>query len=352
MRWGAIIIAISMMIIVLLGYRMSSAESEKFLLTYDMDGYQEIYEVISNGYDGYLVLGASAQGGESKCLISIVDSMGMMRRNLILEGPYCSSAYRGSNSYVIRMYDTLLSLDGDMSLLWKIHLDNRQSPDITDLIGGFRDSYYYAVSVDDGRNLHVLDTEGTLLRSLHLADGTGSIALEVDSCGHVHVALEGPDGGVTVMTVVDSGVVWSRVLDFGRLFGSERGIPVSLLWRKGNLYLFADAVRGEVSSPVYVVVMEEGDVEDYGKIDGLGSVGDAVIFEGGIIVGYNDPLGGFLVRFFDEDMEPMWSLKSDRGIIMDMVQGFNGQLVMVGNIPEEGNFFMAFADRNGKWITR
>ncbi len=351
MRWGAIIIGISIGFLIALGYRMMVGNTTGFLLIYDMDGYQEVYEILPHGSDGYIVFGTSARDGEARCLISITDSMGMVRRNLMLSGPYCSSAYGNGGLYVVRMYDTLVSMGRDMGTRWKVHLDNRITPDITDLIDGYSDSYYYAVGGGEGRYLHLLDMNGTLLKSIRLGEGMGPVAIEVDSCGHVHVAME-EEGRVVLLELVDSGLVWSRVLDFGALFGSERGVPVTLLWKGGRLYLFADAVRGDMSSPVYVVVMEGGDVEDYGRIDGQGYLGDAVVFYGHIAVGYNDPLGGFLVKLFDEDMEPLWSLRSDRGIITDMTQGHSGQLVMTGNIPEEGNFFIGFADRDGRWITR
>jgi len=324
----------------------------KFMVVYNLDGYQEVYEILPHGSDGYVVFGTSSAGGESRCLISLIDSMGMMYRNMLLDGPYCSSAYGNEDIYVIRMYDTLVSMKNDMNLRWKVHLDNRQTPDITDLIDGYADSYYYAVSVDGGRSIHVIDDEGVILKSMPLMDGGGSVVIEVDTCGHIHVALENGDGKVVLMELVDSGIVKKHTLDFKSMFGSERGVPIALIWKSGTVYLFADAVEKDMAKPVYIMVMEEDDALDYGEIDRWGSIGDAIVYGRGIAVGYNNPTGGFHVRFFSDDTTPVWSLDSDKGMVMDMTEGAGGCLVMAGNIPEEGNFFTAFASEDGKWITR
>ncbi len=350
MRWGAILIAIAIALLVISGSILVK-RNDGFLLIYEMDGYQEVYEILPRD-GGYVIFGSSSDGAESRCLVTLIDSMGMLQRNILLDGPHCSSAFGGGDSYVIRMYDTVLSMSVDMDLLWKVHLENRIPPDITDLMDGDVDSYYYAVSGSGGRHLHIIGRDGDVLGSFTLADGMGVAVLEVDTCGHVHVALEEQDGGIVLMEVADSGVVWSRVLDFRSLFGSEKGVPVALLWNGGKLYIFADAVRGDVIVPVYVVVMERGEVRDYGTIDRWGWTGNAIVYNGGIAVGYNIPSGGFLIKFFDEEMEPVWSLRSDRGVIRDMTRGYSGQLVMAGNVPEEGNFFSAFVSEDGKWITR
>ncbi len=352
MRWGTILLAIIFGFILLYGAISIVNRTGTYLIIHDMEGYQEIYEIVPHGSSGYMVLGSTSFNGGSSCFIGLLDSAGFIVKDTILAGPSCSASRRGDRGYLVRMFDTLLLMDEDLEALWRIYVDNKTVSDITDLMDEYRDRYYYGF-VSGNAGVVLLDTSGHILDTFLFEGESHVVILEVDTCGHIHLAFDDLDGRVVVMRVDDGGNVLDRIsLDFSSIFRAERGIPVALIWRKGMLYLFADAIREEMSSPVFVTI-EEGDTAfDYGRIDGRGSVGDAIPYSGGIVVGYNMPWGGFLLRFFDGDMNPVWSLKSGKGVLMSMTEGPSGRIVMAGNVPEEGNFFSAFASEDGKWITR